>query len=90
MPGAKEFINELQQAGYKPMVFTTRPHVVEAWLKKHGFPKLEATNIKRPSVVYIDDRSVQFKGDFAKLVSDLQEYHVHWDEETKIIGDKLH
>lgn len=86
MRGAKGFVDRLIKAGFKPVIWTTRDKIkIEKWLKENGFPDLEVTNIKYPSVVYIDDRCVQFKGDFNELVDDLKEYDVYWRKKPKKI-----
>ena len=84
--GAKEFIEKLIKAGFKPVIWTTRDKTsIEHWLKKNEFPNLEVTNIKYPSVVYIDDRCIQFKGNFKELVNDLKKYDVYWRKKPKKI-----
>ena len=87
--GAKEFISNLIKSGYKPVVFTTRKsEPISKWLKKFGFPDIEVSNFKYPSVVYIDDRCVKFDGDFSKLVDDLKKYDVYWrKKDNKIFSD---
>jgi len=54
--------------GKKVVIFTARAHDpkaiphVEKWLKKHGLPKLEVTNEKRPSMaVFYDDKARAIK-----------------------------
>ncbi len=84
--GAKEFVDRLIKSGFKPVIWTTRDKVkIEKWLNENGFPDLEVTNIKYPSVVYIDDRCVQFKGDFNELADDLKKYDVYWRKKPKKI-----
>ena len=88
--GAKNFILSLIESGYKPVVFTTRnPELISNWLNKFGFPKIEVTNTKYPSLVYIDDRCVKFDGDFSKLANDLKEYDVYWRKKDYKIFDDL-
>ena len=88
--GAKEFILNLIDSGYKPIVFTARkPETISNWLKEFGFPDIEVTNIKYPSLVYIDDRCVKFDGDFSKLIKNLKGYNVYWSKKDDRIFDKL-
>ena len=88
--GAKEFILRLIESGYKPVVFTTRnPELISNWLDEFGFPDIEVTNTKYPSLVYIDDRCVKFDGDFSKLDSDLKDYDVYWRKKDNRIFDRL-
>ena len=88
--GAKEFVLKLIDAGYNPVVFTTRKSdLINKWLIDNEFPVIEVTNIKYPSLVYIDDRSVKFEGDFNKLTDDLKEYDVYWRKKNHKIFDNL-
>lgn len=88
--GAKEFILNLINLGYKPVVFTTRkPELISQWLKEFGFPDIEVSNIKYPSLVYIDDRCIKFDGNFLKLIDDLKEYKVYWSKRDYKIFEKL-
>jgi hypothetical protein len=88
--GAKEFILDLIASNYKPVVFTTRkPKTISDWLKKFDFPEMEITNVKYPSLVYIDDRCIKFDGDYSKLVDDLKDYKVYWSKKENKIFDKL-
>ena len=64
MPGAIYTINKLIGQGWEPYVLTARPPEqwpkVHAWLKKHNFPELEVTNVKRGARFYIDNRAIRF------------------------------
>ena len=88
--GAKVFIERLIEAGFKPVIWTTRDKSkIEKWLKENRFPDIKVTTIKYPSVVYIDDRCVQFKGDFKKLFTDLKKYDVYWRKKPNKIFEDL-
>tara|TARA_Y100000310_G_C20473314_1_gene711161 strand:+ start:393 stop:773 length:381 start_codon:yes stop_codon:yes gene_type:complete len=88
--GAKEFIERIIKAGFTPVIWTTRDkNKIENWLKENEFPNIEITNNKYPSSVYIDDRCVQFKGNFKKLVTDLKKYDIYWRKKPKKIFDDL-
>jgi hypothetical protein len=88
--GAKEFILNLINSGYNPVVCTTRkPKLIKNWLKEFDFPNIEVSNVKYPSLVYIDDRCVKFDGNFSKLVDNLKEYDVYWRKKDYKIFDKL-
>ncbi len=88
--GAKEFINKLIKAGFTPVIWTTRSKSkIEKWLKDNKFPDIEVTIIKYPSTVYIDDRCVQFKGNFKELIGDLKKYRVYWRKKPKKIFKDL-
>ncbi len=88
--GAIGFIKRLGERGFKPAIYTTRnKNRIEEWLKNNKFPDIEITNTKYPSVVYIDDRCVQFKGNFNILIKDLKKYDVYWRNKPKKIFDDL-
>ena len=88
--GAKEFIEKLIKAGFTPVIWTTRDkRKIEKWLKGNKFPDIEVTSTKYPSTVYIDDRCIQFKGNFKKLIKDLKEYDVYWRKKPKKIFENL-
>lgn len=79
--GAKEFILMIKNSGFTPIIFTTRkPELIKNWLKKFEFLDLEVSNVKYPSIVYIDDRCVKFNGNFSNLIKDLKNYNVYWRE----------
>ena len=84
-PGAREFLEALNAAGYRVVVFTVRwaPDVRE-WLSTCGFYELvsEVTNIKPPAHVYVDDRAVCFDGDFADTLSRVVNFRAHWERST--------
>ncbi|MEF3692020.1 MAG: hypothetical protein V3574_03130 [Candidatus Moraniibacteriota bacterium] len=88
--GANDFILSLIKSGYQPVVFTTRnPELISNWLNEFGFPDIEVTNTKYPSLVYIDDRCVKFDGDFSKLVDNLKDYDIYWRKKDYKIFDDL-
>ncbi len=81
MDGALEFINWLHEQGAKVVVLTTRAKTEEGkkatedWLKRYNFPSLSVTDKKIPAAAYIDDRGVNFSGDWTwvkEQLSDLE------------------
>ena len=60
--GALDAIKLFQKTGKKVWVFTSNPDLdgVRDWLKKHNFPEIEVTNIKKPAHAFIDDRAIRF------------------------------
>ncbi|NTV55281.1 MAG: hypothetical protein HGA16_02160 [Candidatus Moranbacteria bacterium] len=87
-PGAKEFVLRLIETGYTPVVFTTRKAVrVKPWLSEFGFPDIEVTDRKYPSLAYIDDRCIRFDGDFSRFEDDLRTFDVYWRNKKDRIFD---
>ena len=66
VPGAVDAVRELVKAGFYPFVLTARVGdsgqgvAIKDWLYLHGFPTMDITNVKRPALVYIDDRGIRF------------------------------
>lgn len=88
--GAKKFVLKLIKSGYKPIIFTVRkPEIVSKWIQENSFPDIEITNIKHPSVIYIDDRCIKFNGDYSKLVGDLKNFNVYWRSKDHKIFDEF-
>lgn len=81
-PGAREFLQLLNERGYRVVVFTVRwaPHV-EAWLAEHGLAEFVSavTDKKPPAHVYVDDRAICFEGDFAKTMDRIGGFKAHWE-----------
>lgn len=50
---------------------------------------MKVTNFKYPAKVYIDDRNIQFNGDFDRLKEDLKEYDVYWRNKANKIFEEL-
>ena len=81
LTGSKEFIKELRKK-YKVVILTSRPkEQVIHWLNNNGFPSMKVTNRKVPAVAYIDDRAIQFKGNYKKVISQLKNFKPYWAKE---------
>jgi hypothetical protein len=80
--GAHDFLRDLNQRGYRVVVFTVRwaPHV-ETWLAEHGLAQYVAavTDKKPPAHVYVDDRAICFEGDFVKTLDRIGDFKAHWE-----------
>lgn len=80
MEGAKEFLQELVDKGFRVIVFSTRcdtpqgADATKAWLEKWGLDKLiygGVTCTKPAAVAYVDDRAVSFRGDFRDCLPEI-------------------
>jgi NLI interacting factor-like phosphatase len=82
-PGAREFLQRLNESGYEVIVFTVRwkPHV-EQWLSDNGLAEFVSvvTDRKPPAHVYVDDRAVCFDGDFAAALEQISDFRAHWEK----------
>jgi len=67
---------------YKLICFTTRlGDFVEPWLRRHGFPEMEVTNIKKPAHLIIDDRALRFDGQWTdELIEQIRNFEPWWKE----------
>lgn len=74
VPGAVEFVNLLQDKGFRVVVHSSRlangvkaARAVRYWLKQNGFPDLELSAYKPPTWLSIDDRAWCFDGKFPTI-----------------------
>jgi hypothetical protein len=86
--GAREFLEELVRREFAVVVFTTRyaPDVWQ-WLRMHGLADLvvEVTDRKLPAHVFVDDRAVCFKGDFAAALDAIDQFAAHWESPAETL-----
>ncbi|MCQ2789606.1 MAG: hypothetical protein MJ229_04415 [bacterium] len=78
--GAYEFLEELSK-NFELYLFTTRNLILSVkWLIRNDLDKFfkDVTNIKIPSYLYIDDRTICFKGDYKKTLEDINNFSVYW------------
>lgn len=87
MPGAREAIQSLREV-FLVVVFSGRcaseegRAAVQRWLE---FYKIEVDGVsehKPVASVYVDDRAVQFKGNWEQTIKDVQSFR-HWQDEWK-------
>ena len=83
-PGAREFLQALSSRGYAIVVFTTRYAAdVWQWLRQHDLDDLviDVTDRKPAAHVFVDDRAVCFRGDFAATLQEIDCFTAHWGED---------
>lgn len=77
--GAKEFLDELNKK-YVVYIFTTRDkYKVIDWLDKYGLEYDDVTNSKIGALCYIDDRAIQFNGDYQEVLKELSDFKTYWE-----------
>jgi hypothetical protein len=84
-PGARAFLEELHARGYRIVIFTTRYEAdVWTWARHHALDDLIAavTDRKPPAHVFVDDRAVCFRGDFAATLRDIDTFAAHWERDA--------
>lgn len=81
--GAKEFLEELSKFA-ELYLFTTRNLLLATkWLIKYDLDKYfkDVTNIKIPSYLYVDDRTICFKGNYNTALDEIKNFKVYWKSE---------
>ena len=79
--GAEEFLKELNKTA-ELYLFTARNLLMTSkWLKKNGIDIYfsDITNIKIPAFLYIDDRAINFKGDYKNMLKEISEFKPYWN-----------
>ena len=80
-PGAREFLTSIQELGFRTYVFTTRRiDDVWEWLNNYDLAHLvkSVVNHKLPAVAYIDDRAINFQGNFEETLTALRGFRPFW------------
>ncbi len=84
--GSKEFLQNIS-TDYEIKIFTTRNKLLTAkWLIQNGLDDFvtDITDKKELSWLYIDDRCLQFKGDFEKLTNEINHFEPWY--KTSVVG----
>jgi len=80
VPGAREAIEVLRLMGYAVKVSSARSgqlggiEAVRAYLVTHGIEVDEVCEHKPPAIIYLDDRGVQFHGDWQRALKDIEAF----------------
>ena len=80
VPGIKEAIAEIRNAGYEVVVVSTRTadvlgmQAVRGWLMDNGIEVDRVCAEKPPAIVYIDDRAICFDGHPDTLLDKIREF----------------
>lgn len=77
--GVERFLNKLQELKQPIIIHTARrSDKVQAWLDKYELSQYihTVTNQKVPAIVYVDDRGLQFQGDFKQTLKEIAEFKV--------------
>ena len=80
VPGIRDSIECIRNAGYEVVVVSTRTsteagkHAVEACLNENGITVDRVVSEKPPAIVYIDDRAICFDGNSADLLNKIKTF----------------
>ena len=78
--GAKEFLRALAEK-FVIKIFTTRNRLLASkWVIENGLDELieDVTNVKEPCWVYIDDRCINFDGNFNDLIDKIENFKPYY------------
>ena len=96
VPGAREAMEELQAAGYKLYIYSTRSNKIyrkkddpdqneamKAWLEKHSIPFDRIWSFGKPMAdIYLDNRAIGFRGDWKKTVKEIYGFKTWLQQKT--------
>lgn len=91
VPGIREAIQELMDAGYEVVVSSSRAtgtlglHAIQQYLEKHDIRVSYVSGDKPPALCYIDDRAICFDGNAAGLLEKVQSFKP-WYERREANG----
>jgi len=77
LEGAKDFLRELNDLGFRIFIVTSRPlKGIDNWLKQHDMSKYvdKITNLKVAAYCYVDDRAINFSGDYNKTIEIIKNF----------------
>lgn len=81
--GVVEFLQTIAKS-YKIEIFTVRDkELTQKWLSKYHLDQYVSniTNVKNPQAsIIIDDRALQFKGDFQQTLQEITNFKPHWQK----------
>lgn len=76
MAGAKDALEEIKRRGFKVIIYTARPWsqyiVIEDWLNTHQIPFKMIVCGKMLLRGFIDDRNIEFKGDWNAVLDKIK------------------
>ena len=90
VPGIKDAIDEIREAGYFVVVVSTRcsthdgREAIKQYLYENDIRVDDITAHKPPAVVYIDDRAIYFDGKPETLLGKIQNFEV-WNKDGKSV-----
>lgn len=80
--GVSEFLSKLSEE-YRVIIYTSRNvKSVEEWLERYNLSQYisDVTNNKPPAKCYIDDRAVNFDGNYDKCFETVENYLTYWEQ----------
>lgn len=95
VPGAKEAMEKLKEAGHTLYIFSTRSNKIfrkkdpvdhnkamKEWLEKHEIPFDKIWTFGKPMAdIFIDDRAIGFRGNWDDTVEEVANFKI-WNKEN--------
>ena len=78
--GAKEFIQKVSEFAELYLFKSRNLILATKWLIKYDLDKYfkDVTNVKIPSFLYIDDRTICFRGKYKETLDEIKNFQVYW------------
>ena len=80
-PGCKEFLEQLSKE-YDVVIFSVRRYAkIIKWLNEYNLLQyvVNVTSYKPRAVAYIDDRAIQFNGNYEQTLKELKGFKTYWE-----------
>lgn len=77
---AREFLQLLSQS-FKVVIFSTREEfLIRDWVESNNLTQYisSITNVKTPAFVQIDDRCINFNGNYAEAIENIKNFKPIW------------
>lgn len=80
--GAREFLSEVARDHRIVILSARNTHRVSKWVHDNGLDEYVAdvTTTKVPAIAYIDDRAINFSGNYQRVIDDLRDFEPWWRE----------
>lgn len=80
--GVEDFLKILSKHFEVTILSTRKPEKIVGWLSEYGLMQYvdNVTSVKPPAICYIDDRSVNFGGDYLEVLDTVLKFKAYWEK----------